>query len=255
MEFPMMCNDASTAPGSPMTLTVHEVSHTYFPFMMGINEQDYAWMDEGWAAFFDFKLSDSLSAHTLGRVRPYAPIAGTDDDVPPMVKSRNLSTAYRNASYQRPQNAYFALLDHLGYEKFHTCMTTYMDRWKGKHPEPFDFFQTWNEVSGENLDWFWRSWFFDWGFPDLAIQGVITDEAAHAQVVIIEKKGNIPVPIHLQITFTDGTKTTIHRTAAAWKDGQQNIRVTFPEGKKVKNIEMGDRTIPDVNPADNKWGA
>jgi len=255
MEFPMMCNDASTAPGSPMTLTVHEVSHTYFPFMMGINEQDYAWMDEGWAAFFDFKLSDSLSGHTLGRVRPYAPIAGTDDDVPPMVKSRNLSTAYRNASYQRPQNAYFGLLDLLGYEKFHTCMTTYMDRWKGKHPEPFDFFQTWNEASGENLDWFWRSWFFEWGFPDLAIQGVITDEAAHAQVVIIEKKGDIPVPIHLQITFTDGTKTTIHRTAAAWKDGQQNIRVTCPEGKKVKSIEMGDHTIPDVNPADNKWGA
>ncbi|MBL7782069.1 MAG: M1 family metallopeptidase [Saprospiraceae bacterium] len=255
MEFPMMCNDASMAPESPMTLTIHEVSHTYFPFMMGINEQDYAWMDEGWAAFFDFKLSDSLSGHTLGRVRPYSPIAGTEDDVPPMVKSRNLSVAYRNASYQRPQNAYFTLLDLLGYEKFHTCMTTYMDRWKGKHPAPFDFFQTWNDVSGENLDWFWRPWFFEWGYPDLAIQGVISDEAAHAQVVMVEKKGNIPVPVHLEISFSDGSKTTIHKTAAAWKDGQQDIRILCPTGKKVVKVELGNRTIPDVNPADNKWGA
>ena len=255
MEYPMMCNDVSTAPGSPMTLTIHEVSHTYFPFMMGRNEQDYAWMDEGWAAFFDYKLSDSLSNHTLGRVRPYAEIAGTDNDVPPMVKSRNLSTAYRNASYQRPQNAYFTLLDLLGYEKFHSCMTTYMDRWKGKHPEPFDFFQTWNQASGENLDWFWKPWFFEWGYPDLAVQNVIFDEAAHCQVILIDKKGNIPVPIHLEVSYTDGSKEIFHYTAVVWKSGQQNFKVPCPAGKKIKSIELGSTTIPDVNLTDNKWGA
>jgi hypothetical protein len=81
------------------------------------------------------------------------------------------------------------------------------------------------------------------------------DEAAHAEVVMIEQKGNLPVPVHLEITFTDGTKTTIHRNASVWKDGQSNIRVACPAGKKVKNVELGERTIPDVNPADNKWGA
>ena len=204
MEYPMMCNDVSTAPGSPMGLTIHEVSHSYFPFMMGINEQDHAWMDEGWAAFFDFMLTDSLSHHTLGGVRDYSSIAGTDNDVPPMVKSRNLSTAYRNASYQRPQNAYFTLLDLLGYEKFHECMMVYMSRWKGKHPAPFDFFQTWNNVSGQNLDWFWRPWFFEWGYPDLQIQGVINDEASNAATVVIARNGTLPVPIHLEVVFEDG---------------------------------------------------
>ncbi|HNG91064.1 MAG TPA: M1 family aminopeptidase, partial [Saprospiraceae bacterium] len=198
MEYPMMCNDVSTAPRSPMTLTIHEVSHTYFPFMMGINEQDYAWMDEGWAAFFDYLLSDSLSNHTLGGVRNYSSIAGTENDVPPMVKSRNLSVAYRNAAYQRPQNAYFTLLDVLGYETFHRCMSTYMDRWKGKHPAPFDFFQTWNEASGQNLDWFWRPWFFEWGYPDLAVLGITHDEAADCAAIQIGRKGNLPVPVHLE---------------------------------------------------------
>jgi hypothetical protein len=253
MEYPMMCNDASTAPGSPMTLTIHEVSHTYFPFMMGINEQDHAWMDEGWAAFFDFMLSDSLSGHTLGGVRDYSSIAGTDNDVPPMVKSRNLSTAYRFASYQRPQNAYLTLLDLLGYETFHQCMGTYMDRWKGKHPAPFDFFQTWNNVSGQNLDWFWRPWFFEWGYPDLAIGGVVRDEASNNDVVMINRNGALPVPVHLVVEYTDGSTQTIHHNAAVWKDGKHNLKAAGASGKKVKKATLGLRTIPDSMPKNNTW--
>jgi hypothetical protein len=253
MEYPMMCNDVSTAPRSPLGLTLHEISHTYFPFMMGINEQDHAWMDEGWAAFFDYLLSDSLSNHTEGAVRDYSSIAGTENDVPPMVRARNLGTAYRNASYQRPSQAYFTLLDLLGYEKFHACMTEYMNRWKGKHPAPFDFFQTWNDASGQNLDWFWKPWFFDWGYPDLGIQGVITDEAAHCQVIMIERKGNIPVPIQLDVEYSDGSKETFHQTAAVWRDGKQNLKVACAEGKKVKSAMLGRTTIPDVDRVDNKW--
>lgn len=253
MEYPMMCNDASTAPRSPMTLTIHEVSHTYFPFMMGINEQDYAWMDEGWASFFDYTLSDSLSGHTIGGVRGYANIAGTDNDVPPMVKSRNLTSGYRNASYQRPQNAYLTLLDLLGYEKFHTCMTGYMDRWKGKHPAPFDFFNTWNDLSGENLDWFWGPWFFEWGYPDLAIQSVVRDEAANCSVVLIEKRGNIPVPVHVEVEYADGSKQTFHHSAAVWKDGSNSFRIACAAGKTVKNAQLGQKTIPDAEPKDNKF--
>lgn len=253
MEYPMMCNDASTAPRSPMTLTIHEVSHTYFPFMMGINEQDHAWMDEGWASFFDYTLSDSLSGHTIGGVRGYSAIAGTDNDVPPMVKSRNLTSGYRNASYQRPQNAYLTLLDLLGYEKFHHCMTVYMDRWKGKHPAPFDFYNTWNDASGQNLDWFWKPWFFEWGYPDLAIQSVTKDDAANCTVVTVEKKGNIPVPVHLEVEYTDGSKQTIHQTAAVWKDGSREIRINCQAGKTLKTVQLGLKTIPDVEQKDNRY--
>lgn len=255
MEFPMMCNDVSTAPRSPMGLTLHEISHTYFPFMMGINEQDHAWMDEGWAAFFDYLLTDSLSNHTDGGVRDYSSIAGTENDVPPMVKSRNLTAAYRNASYQRPSQAYFTLLDLLGYETFHACMTEYMNRWKGKHPAPFDFFQTWNQASGQNLDWFWKPWFFDWGYPDLGIEGVVRNEAGNNQTILITRKGNLPVPLHLEVSYTDGSTQTFHQTAAIWKDGKQNFRIACPAGKTVQSASLGKTTIPDSDKADNKWPA
>ena len=71
MEYPMMVNDASLGDRDPTSLTVHEVSHTYFPFMMGINEQDYAWMDEGWANFFDHLLAFNRHMAETGFVRPH----------------------------------------------------------------------------------------------------------------------------------------------------------------------------------------
>lgn len=250
MEFPMMCNDASLGERDPTGLTVHEISHTYFPFMMGINEQDYAWMDEGWASFFDYLLTDSMTNHRGGGVRGYGTVAGTENDVPPMVRARNLGQAYRNASYQRPQAAYLVLLDHLGYEKFHACMTEYMNRWKGKHPAPFDFFNTWNAVSGENLDWFWKPWFFDWGYPDLGLKPLSME--GNAAVITVERIGNMPIPVQLEIMYEDGAKQTVHETAGVWKNGETKLKITCPAGKKVKSVALGAAAIPDADRKNNK---
>jgi hypothetical protein len=253
MEYPMMCNDVSTKPNSAMGLTVHEISHTYFPFMMGINEQEYAWMDEGWAAFFDYLLSDSLSNHKLGGVRNFSAIAGSDVDVPPMVRSSNLSSAYRNASYQRPSQAYFTLLDELGYETFHKCMKTYMDTWKGKHPIPYDFFYTWNRVSGQNLDWFWKPWFFEWSYPDLKLEPVAAKSGKKAQEIRVTRVGNLPVPVHAEVTYTDGSKQVFHERPSYWKNGATECRFTADKNKTVKSVKLGKTTIPDVTPKNNEY--
>ncbi|MCS6928401.1 MAG: M1 family metallopeptidase [Saprospiraceae bacterium] len=253
MEYPMMVNDYSVAPGDPTNLTVHEVAHTYFPFLMGINEQEYAWMDEGWASFFDFFLADSLTGrkHNL---RGYAAVAGNDFDVPPMVRSSFLrSPAYSVASYSRPQAAYTVLLDQLGYEVFHRCMVEYMNRWKGKHPTPYDFFFTWNETSGQNLNWFWRPWFFEWGYPDVGVRDVQRDSSAECDVIVIERLGNLPIPIHLQINYTDKTSEIVHLKADIWKNGEQRYAVSCAPGKSVSHIELGNRLIPDRNRTNNSW--
>lgn len=252
MEYPMMCNDASQGDRDPTGLTVHEISHTYFPFMMGINEQEYAWMDEGWASTFDMLLTDSLNNTKNARTRGYGFIAGTDSDVPPMVLSKNLSSAYRNASYSRPQAAYLGLIDLLGYETFHRCMVEYMDRWKGKHPIPQDFFNTWNNVSGQNLDWYWKPWFFEWGYPDLGIGGVEKNEAANASVILVNRVGTMPVPVHLEIEYTDDTKQTVHEKSSVWKDGKSQWRYATPAGKTVKSVTLGAPIIPDTNKDNNK---
>lgn len=248
MEFPMMCNDGSSAPRSPVGLTVHETAHTYFPFMMGINEQYYAWMDEGWAAFFDVFVTDSVAGKSLGRLRNYPDFAGTDNDMPPMTPAFNLDrTAYRVASYNRPQAAYVTLYQMLGYERFHRCMVEYMNRWKGKHPQPFDFFNTWNEAAGENLNWFWKPWFFDWGYPDLAVQQVDKNG------VIIENTGTMPVSVRGEIEYTDGTKEKFQRTAEVWKTGGKTILIPVSNGKSIGKVTLGDPHVSDTVDENNTW--
>ena len=254
MEFPMMVNDASVPKNFVASLTVHEAAHTYFPFMMGINEQDYAWMDEGWANFFDSYVADSITGRETSSMRGYSRVAGTDYEVPPMVRSQFLTgSAYGIASYSRPQAAYTTLMDMLGYETFHKCLTEYMDRWKGKHPMPYDFFFTFNDVSGQDLNWFWKPWFFDWAYPDLAIKSVGTTSSGGGQEVEIERIGDIPVAIHLKLIYADGTEETVHRTADVWKTGLKTLKIAAARSKELVEVKMGHRRVPDSNRSNNTW--
>lgn len=255
MEYPMMINDESVDESSVMGLTIHESAHTYFPFMMGINEQYYAWMDEGWANFFEHFTSDSLTHRSSGI---WGGGLGADMDVPPMVPSKNTTgSTYWFESYTRPQIAYTQLLDMLGYETFHRCMTTYMDRWKGKHPGPYEFFNTFNDVSGKNLNWFWKPWFFEFGTADLAINSVAKlDNASEGfqQVVYIDNNGNLPVPVHLAMEYEDGSKEVKHFGADVWEmPGKKTLAVEVGAGKKLKKLKLGGKTIPDTRPKNNTW--
>ncbi len=248
MEFPMMCNNGSTYPSSPVGLTVHETAHTYFPFLMGINEQDYAWMDEGWAAFLDVLVTDSLEGKPAGRLRNYPDFAGTDADMPPMVPSRHMTNpAYRVASYNRPQAAYFALYQMLGYERFHRCMVTYIERWKGKHPQPFDFFFTWNEAAGENLNWFWKPWFFEWGYPDIAVAGVTS------KGVVIENIGTMPQTVSGFIEYEDGSEQAFWYSAAVWKHGERTLVVPTKRRLRVRQVRLGHPQVSDADSSNNIW--
>lgn len=258
MEYPMMINDASVSENYVVALTVHETAHTYMPFMMGINEQYYAWMDEGWANFFEHFLSDSLEnkkSNIWGGQR-----FGLDWEVPPMVPSRSLDDhSYGFNVYIRPQFAYTQLYDLLGYERFHYCMKTYMDRWKGKHPGPYDFFNTFNEASGQNLDWFWKPWFFEFGYPDLKVSVAKMDNIASGApryVAYVERVGILPVPLHLEVEYQDGVKEVRHKPAEVWKNADQRVlEIPLQDAKIPAKLTLGSKTIPDVQPADNVWKA
>jgi hypothetical protein len=108
-------------------------------------------------------------------------------------------------------------------------------------------------AAGQSLDWFWKPWFFEWGYPDLGIQGVVKNEAANCFVITIERKGTLPIPVWLTIVYTDGTKETVHKTAEIWKDGKANIKINAATGKTISEIKLGNRNVPDSNSKDNSW--
>lgn len=256
MEYPMMVNNASSfSTMFSVYLTYHEIAHTYFPFYMGTNERKYAWMDEGWASILPTKLSEELvpSGDPLGmQIFRYLSFAGDEMERPLMTPSIQLDgRAYGTAAYSKPALAYHYLRDMLGETRFKQALLTYMERWHGKHPLPYDFFYSMNEGSGQNLNWYWNDWFFWQGYPDLALEDVaIKGKKAKLRVT---RPGGLPLPIHLTFLLKDGTEQQAHYTALAWKDGTEAVELKFRFKEAIEQIKLGGADIPDVHPSDNLY--
>lgn len=254
MEFPMMINDGS--PDSfdrTVDLTAHEMAHQYFPFYVGTNEKKYAFMDEGWAVMLPFNYMEKfagINARLISTVANYEIITGTEDDIAPMIISNSLNYgSYRNAAYNRPAIAYEFLNDMLGDNLFVEALQEFIKRWTGKHPGPYDMFYTFNEITGQNLNWFWRPWFFDFGFPDLAIDKVEIENTSAK--IKIRKNGNLPTPVFLKLIYQDGTEDKIYYSIEVWKDGKEIFVISVELTGILNEIQLGSLTIPDSNRENN----
>jgi len=256
MEYPMMVNDGSQERlAETYRLTSHEISHTYFPFYMGINERKYAFMDEGWAVMipFDFQ-TEKGGVDSDPRVRNLSVIkyaSGQETEMPPIIPNVFLTSGtYRNAAYARPALAYDYLREILGDGLFSTCIKEYISRWKMKHPIPYDFFYTFNNVVGEDLSWFWKPWFFDRGYGDLSIERVFTYEDSYE--VFIKKVGTLPLPVRITITYMDGSREKINKTAEVWKSGNVEYVLRLGKEKNIKQISLDDEHTLDINEMNNE---
>jgi len=258
MEYPMMVNDRSESNYKEMIdLTSHEIAHTYFPFYMGINQERYAWMDEGWAMFLPSELQDKLSKSKNNAKAAYSTFiyniyAGNSSEAILMRPSYHIKDyEYYVASYYKPEIAYRILQDILGKELFLKAIQTYIKHWNGKYPTPYDFFNTINNVSQKDLFWFWKPWFFEFGVPDLGIKKVSYKNNQYE--INIEKIGNLPVPIYIELFYDDDSKEIIKESAEVWKNGNNNFTITHKPKKKIKKLILGNKIIPDVNKKNNVY--
>jgi hypothetical protein len=260
MEFPMMVNDGSSSTRAGMVgVTSHEIAHTYFPFMTGINERKYAWMDEGWAVYLPVEIQHELEESYFPMqiaVERYEEYAGKDIEIPLMVSSISLGgntyrSTFRTAAYYRSAVAYSILENLLGEEEFKKCLQEYIKRWEGKHPIPFDFFNTFDDVSGKDLSWFWKPWFFEFGYPDLKIAAV--NYKNNNYTIQIDKVGSLPVPVIVKIIDAEGQEKLQSINVESWKDGKTSQIVEFKNVKNVKQILLGNSIIPDVDRSNNVW--
>ncbi|MEP6948603.1 MAG: M1 family metallopeptidase [Ginsengibacter sp.] len=256
MEYPMMANDNPTETHKDaVQLTTHEIFHSYFPFYMGINETQYAWMDEGWATIGESVISPLMGEPEdegiFSKTR-YESVSGTDKDVPLITSTKLYSDeAYLSNSYGKGGVCYYVLQDLLGDELYFKSLHQYMDDWHGKHPVPYDFFYSLNKASGKSLDWFWDKWFFGWSYPDLSIKKV--EGSGTGTKITIENKGGLPLPVYFTI-FSRGKKSILKFTAEVWKEGQKEMTFStsnsFPE---ISKIILGNEFIPDKFKKDNTW--
>jgi hypothetical protein len=260
MEYPMMVNDGSNADTVfSRFVAEHEIAHSWFPFYMGINETRYAMMDEGWATAFEYMIGVS----DLGRERASEffkqfRVNGWINDPSPLQDIPIITPAdaltgfsYGNNAYGKPALGYLAVKDLLGDAEFRRALHGFMDRWHGKHPIPWDMFNTFNDVTGRNLNWFWGSWYFTDNYIDLAVRGV--EKSGDGYAVTLDNIGGMPAPVDLRLGFADGSSSVVHETPGIWAGDLRRATVLVPTSKTVQSVVLDGGIWMDADTTNNRW--
>jgi hypothetical protein len=257
MEYPMItCIGGRRDTLSLYSVTVHEIGHMWFPMEVGSDERRYAWMDEGLTRFNQaegmrefFTGYDRLAQSR----RNYLNLA-RDGGEAELMRHGDLypygTSAYGVASYDKMALILHALREILGEETFRRAYREYGNRWRGKHPHPFDFWNTFDDVSGRDLDWFWRTWFFETWTLDQAVAGV--SAAGDSTEIVIEDRGLAPLPVRLAITRADGSVQALTLPVEPWLAGarRQTVRVA---GRATKVEIDPELKFPDIERGNNVW--
>jgi len=187
MEYPMICfnfgrteKDGSYSEGTKngmLGVIIHEVGHNFFPMIINSDERQWSWMDEGLNTFVEYLAEELWDNKFPSRRGPAFTITDymklpKDQLEPIMTNSENIVQFGPNA-YSKPATGLNILRETvMGRELFDYAFKEYARRWAFKHPEPADFFRTMEDASAEDLDWFWRGWFFSTDVTDQAIDTV-----------------------------------------------------------------------------------
>jgi len=254
MEYPMMVNDESYKDTIfSRFVAEHEIAHTYFPFYMGINETRYPFMDEGWATTFEYLIGQAdigpaRAAEFFKQFRVQRWVGNPDalEDVPIITPN---STG--DNGYGKPALGYLALKEMLGDSLFRTALHGYMDRWHGKHPIPWDFFNSFNDLTGRNLNWFWQSWYFNNGYIDLALADVAPVSGGYR--VTIDNIGGFVAPVDVVAHFADGTSQTFRQTSAIWQANQKRASVRIATNKPVQSVNLEGGIWMDADTTNDRW--
>ncbi len=264
MEYPgiVFCGWESKA-ADLWGVTDHEFGHIWFPMIVGSNERLFAWMDEGFNTFIN-----GLSSNDFNNGEYKSPVSNMHDmsgmltgeslepifAAPDNLKEANLGIL----AYYKPGAGLDMLRNNiLGQERFDNALRTYVARWAYKHPTPDDFFRTIENVAGEDLGWFWRSWFINnWKF-DQAISEVkyIKNDPSKGVVITVDNLEKMPLPVIVEATTKSGKKITKTLPVVVW---ERNVSWTFKldTTEELESIVIDPAHVfPDSNSTNNTWNS
>ena len=260
MEYPgiVFCDWEATGRGL-WGVTDHEFGHIWFPMIVGSNERHYAWMDEGLNTFLNHYSALNFGVYpprfsSPAAVAPFlsSPRSEAIMTMPDQVQPGNLGVV----AYFKPAAGLMLLReDILGPEVFDKAFREYVDRWSYKHPSPNDFFNTIEDVTGENLDWFWRGWFVEaWAF-DQSVEKVsyLEGEPEQGAVVTIKNNKKMVLPVVMEITEEDGDSSRIEIPVEVWQTTNTWRHKVNTDSRIVSVMLDPDRRYPDVDRSNDTW--
>ena len=272
MEYPGILFDGIEDKGKVLFwITAHEIGHSWFPMIVGFNERRNAWMDEGFNTFIDIYESDDFAGGVYGPKRDgeYAPGGGEPadeiakvmmDPAAPTIMSRAdaIPEKYRHPITYFKSAFGLRLLreDILGPSRFDFAFRKFIRDWAFKHPSPSDFFRAMASEGGEDLDYFWRGYYFNNWTLDLAVTDAkYTDPADPAKgvQVTVENRGQLVAPAVLEVVLKDGTKVQVAVPAETWIQNTShdfNVPVTQPV---ISATIDPAHIVPDIDRTNNSF--
>ncbi len=271
MEYPgiVFCSWRAKRKGMWM-VTNHEIGHNWFPMIVGSNEREDAWMDEGFNTFIDLL---SYKEFNNGEYYPkrdgeYAPKGGNPareivdvildpNSLPIITYADNIpGRLVHPLEYFKTAFGLEMLRENiLGAQRFDYAFRTYINRWAYKHPSPTDFFRSMNDASGEDLNWFWKEWFYKNWKLDLAVKDVkyVNGDPSKGSLITIENKNKMVMPVVVEVKEMNGKTGRVNLPVEVW---QRSGEWTFEYNSKTaidSVIIDPDQTLPDIDLSNNTW--
>jgi hypothetical protein len=260
MEYPMVAFCSVRARGEALFgVTDHELGHIWYPMIVGSDERRYAWMDEGFNTFINYystldfyggatsrtqRLSGDQIAEWMQADYADQPIATYPDRI------RRAGLGF--LAYRKPAAGLRILREViLGEERFDQAFRAYTEAWAYKHPQPADFFRAMENAAGEDLDWFWRGWFYSTDTFDQAIAEVANDEGA--LVVTVENRGELILPATLAVERRGGLTERVTIPAEAWATGD-TFSLRLEDAATIASLHLDpDGVLPDVDRTNDRF--
>ncbi len=259
-------------------VTAHEMAHAWFQHLLATNESKHEWMDEGFTSYISSEAENVVlgknaeNPHT-GSYRGYGYLANSGKEQPQTTHAdRYAMNALYGASAYSKGAVFLAQLGYvIGEENLAKTLNRYYDEWKFKHPTPNDFIRIAEKVSGAELDWYLTDWTQTTNTIDYAINSV--EGAGENTKVILQRKGAMPMPVDVDVTYTDGSKETFYiplqmmrwekpaaegqnRTVEkdwAWAFPGYQLEIPVAQDK-ISVIEIDEsKLMADIDRSNNKW--
>jgi len=240
IEYPqiVMINDyinPDFEPGDFRAVIIHEMAHNWFYGLLGNNQLEHEWLDEGFTTFAEIKTME----HLFGRegnlevrnrgwffdhfgyrndvrrdnLLSYLELAKFNQEEDPIdLHADYLGPAGYTLQYSKAGNVLFLLEYVLGDSVFSAVMLRYFERWRYRHPYPEDFIAVVEEVAGCDLHWFFEQWLKTDRKLDYAIDDISLREEGDslAYTISLTRKEKIFMPVDLHLVMADGS-TCVYR--------------------------------------------
>jgi len=236
----------------------HEIGHNWFPMIVGSNERRFMWQDEGLNTFINqFSTRAFRNGEYYRKPNPEGMFRSFSRDKDPlMTPPEAMNLRGYGAYYVKTAEGLNLLRDVIvDSNRFDYAFREYIRHWAFKHPQPDDFFRTMNSALGENLNWFWKEWFFTTDKLDQAVTSVqyADGDSTKGVLITIDNLDRMAMPVIVRISDASGNSQVIRLPVDIWERGG-SWTFKYPSTGRLTSVELDpDHVLPDENRANNIW--